>query len=279
LARILRIIRTMETFQKLRVLMHTIILSFLSIFWSMMILFIFMVVGALFMTQLLQEFIVDRSYEDEIRIWMSRYYGSSLSSLYTVFEMTFSGGWPNYARRLVEEVSPWFCIFFVLYVTLVVFTLVRIIFALLIRDTMQAATNEACQVAREKASEKTALIEKLRELFRAADTSGDGFLSREEFDRIVTSRKVQEWMSSLGMDVHDHEDLFGILTEDEPSEKGVSWEEFVHGIMRMKGSAREQDVLCNMRDIRRILKHCQALRSEVSSLAATMSSGAQPHCR
>jgi len=266
MARVLRTIRTMRTFQQLRVLTHTMVLSFLSVFWSLLILFIFMLVGALFMVQILQDYILDRSNDLDTRLWANRYYGTSLKALYTMFEMTFSGCWPVYARELIEEVSPWFSGFFVLYVTLVIFTLIRIIYALLIKDTMQAAANDAEQVVQEKSQQTKALVANLSELFSAADTSGDGFLSREEFDQILSFPTVRVWMSSLGMAVQDSEALFAVFTEGAASDTKISYEEFIHGVMRLKGHGREQDILCNMRDTRRILKHCETMRLELAQM-------------
>eukprot|EP00418_Pyrodinium_bahamense_P023839 CAMPEP_0179132258 /NCGR_PEP_ID=MMETSP0796-20121207/62854_1 /TAXON_ID=73915 /ORGANISM="Pyrodinium bahamense, Strain pbaha01" /LENGTH=52 /DNA_ID=CAMNT_0020831197 /DNA_START=1 /DNA_END=155 /DNA_ORIENTATION=+ len=52
-----------------------------------------------------------------------------------MFEATFSGCWPTYARPLIERVSVWYAAFFILYVTIVVFSTVRIVSALFLRDT------------------------------------------------------------------------------------------------------------------------------------------------
>mmetsp|Transcript_107102 Transcript_107102/g.335718 ORF Transcript_107102/g.335718 Transcript_107102/m.335718 type:complete len:192 (-) Transcript_107102:63-638(-) len=180
--------------------------------------------------------------------------------------MTFSGCWPAYARPLIEKVSPWFCCFFALYVTLVIFTLIRIIYALLIKDTMQAAANDAEQVVRERARETKALVDKLTQLFTAADTSGDGYLSQGEFDVILSYPNVRTWMGALGMDVQDSDTLFAVLAEGASSHRKISYEEFIQGILRLKGHARDQDLLCTMRDTRRILKHCESMQLELSHL-------------
>jgi len=266
LARVFRVIRTMNVFTELRVLMKTIVLSFRSMIWSMMILFIFMLVGALLLCQLQQETIKDDAVDMAVREKAFDYYGTPEWALYTIFEATFSGCWPGYARTLIEEVSAWFAAFFVLYVILIVFTLVRIIYALLLKDTLQAAANDADQQVHEKSRETKALVAKLSDLFSQADTSGDGYLSRKEFDRIFGFSKVQTWMGALGVDSCDTKALFDILDEGNGPDGRISVEEFVNGIMRMKGQTHVQDFLRNMRDTSRILKYCEALHSEVKKL-------------
>uniref|UniRef100_A0A7S4VNA4 EF-hand domain-containing protein n=1 Tax=Alexandrium monilatum TaxID=311494 RepID=A0A7S4VNA4_9DINO len=270
LGRVLRILRTLELFGQLRVLMHSIILSFVSTFWSLLILFVFLLVGSLFLTQQLQEYISDASNDFDTRVWVYRYYGTSMKAAYTFFELTFSGCWPTYARRLTEKVSPWWALFFLLYVIFVIFTLIRIIYALLLKDTLEAAASDAEQVVRIKMREQKSLVQKLSELFSEADVSGDGFLSKEEFAKILDYPKVQVWMSTLGLDTRDTEALFQILDDgfDNTADGMVSWEEFSQGIMRMKGHAREQDLICSIRDTHRILKHLETLRCEVAKLAA-----------
>jgi len=265
LARLLRIIRMMNFFQQLRVLMHTMVLSFLSVFWSMLILLLFMLVSSLLLSQLVQDFVSDGG-EDvrPSREWAARYYGTSSKSLYTVFEMTFSGCWPNYARELIEKVSPWYAAFFVPYVTLVIFTLIRLIYALLLKDTLQAAANDANLVVQDKMKEAKGLIKKLSDLFAEADTSGDGFLGRDEFDRILAFPRVRTWMNALGLNTQDTEQLFSILDDGEDPEGKISREAFVNGIMRMKGHAQKQDLLVSARDTHRILNHCKVLQEDLT---------------
>uniref|UniRef100_A0A7S4RYB2 EF-hand domain-containing protein n=1 Tax=Alexandrium monilatum TaxID=311494 RepID=A0A7S4RYB2_9DINO len=265
LARILHVVRTMRVFKQLRVLIRALVLSFLSVMWSAAVLLIFMVMGALFLVQMLRGYILDRGNDLEMRLWANRHYGTSLKALYTMFEITFSGCWPGYARRLMEEVSPWLSLFFVVYVIVVVFTVIRILFGLLLRDTMQAAASDAEQVVKDKALETKALVERLSDVFRAADTSGDGFLSQEEFNEILSYPKVQTWMSSLGVATDDREALFNAFANDEEVDAKISSSEFVNGIMRLRGASREQDVLYQMRDIRRILRHCEAFRTELAN--------------
>merc|ERR1712127_765440 len=96
----------MGRFKELRLLMHTIVSSFFALFWSMLVMFIFMLMTAILLCQTLHDFIVDPTEELEMRLWVNQYYGDGLKALYTVFEMTFSGCWPNYVRPVIEQVHP-----------------------------------------------------------------------------------------------------------------------------------------------------------------------------
>lgn len=75
-------------------------------------------------------------------------YGTTSRSFYTVFELTFSGGWPNYARNLVEDVHWAYAVFFFVYIIAVTFAMFRIITTLFLRDTLALASNDAEAAAR-----------------------------------------------------------------------------------------------------------------------------------
>merc|ERR1711933_614604 len=106
-----------------------------SLFWSMVLLFVSMLMAALILTQIVNPYITEPGISRETVAWMFMHYGTAGRSLWTVFELTFSGGWPAYARRLVEEVGVGFAWFFALYISTVVFAMTRIITALFLRDT------------------------------------------------------------------------------------------------------------------------------------------------
>ena len=58
--------------------------------------------------------------------------GTATRAYYTVSELTFSSGWPNYARPLMEEVNDVYVAFFIFYITLIVFAMFCIITTLLL---------------------------------------------------------------------------------------------------------------------------------------------------
>mmetsp|Transcript_97376 Transcript_97376/g.225753 ORF Transcript_97376/g.225753 Transcript_97376/m.225753 type:complete len:271 (+) Transcript_97376:2-814(+) len=243
----------------------------MSLIWSMVVLFVFMLTSSLLLCQMLQDAIIDAESPGRVRQWVQHHYGTSTRSLYTVFELTFSGCWPNYARTLIDEVSSGYAVFFALYVTGVIFAMVRIISALFLKDTLQAASNDADIIVQEKVKEIRSFVSKLSDLFREADRNSDGFLTMDELKQVLAYPKVKLWMSVVGLDVSDATAIFQTLDDGDGR---VSREEFINGIMRLKGNSRSQDTVLIMRDCDRIIHQCRSTRLACESLREVLLSQA-----
>ncbi|CAE7030203.1 Cacna1i [Symbiodinium natans] len=103
--RAIRIVRSLRLFRGLRVLVRACTCFLPSLCWSMVLLGIFMCLGALMMGNLLQSFIEDESQALEDREWIWDRYGTAYRSWYTLFEITFAGNWPTNVRPVLERVN------------------------------------------------------------------------------------------------------------------------------------------------------------------------------
>jgi len=207
---------------------------------------------------MLHDFVIDETADLETRSWVNHMFGSGHRALYTVFEMTFSGCWPNFASRVVKEVNPLFAAYFAFYVTFVSFGMVKIISSLFLRETMQQAARDADLMIKQQAKKSQRLKQHLSDLFDEADTSGDGTLSIEELDELLSHPKVCLWLGELGIDASDAHLLFDLLDD---GDNAISKSEFIEGITRIKGEARAQDLIPVMANVQRILGHCKHMRS------------------
>merc|ERR1712190_100847 len=86
-------------------------------------------------------------------------------------------------------------------------------------------------------------------LFLVADTSGDGKLTWDEFQVFFGNPLIRSYMASLQIDTQESFHLFQMLDDGEGS---VTVKEFVQGVLRLKGSARSQDVVSIMHDTNRL---------------------------
>merc|ERR1712232_54108 len=100
--------------------------------------------------------------------------------------------------------------------------------------------------------DKAAYAKKLEELFSAMDHSGDGCVELVEFQEILNHSEVKAYFSLLELDVHEAISMFQLLDDGDGC---IQREEFIDGVLRLKGQARSQDVIMIQHECRRIDRH------------------------
>uniref|UniRef100_A0A7S2QGW3 EF-hand domain-containing protein n=1 Tax=Zooxanthella nutricula TaxID=1333877 RepID=A0A7S2QGW3_9DINO len=243
--------------------------------WSMVLLLMLMYAFALFISQTVRIDVQDEGLSRDVRLFMYRYYGTASGAAWTMFEITFSGGWPNYVRRLVEEVHTAYVIPFALYVGLVVFAITRIITALFLKETMEKASEDVSMVLAEQKKKQEMYMHRLQDFFIAADESNDGYLSRQEFYSIMEFPEVQTYCNFLELKGSDIEQLFDAL---DVGNGKISYSEFCRGVLRVKGMARSLDLVTVMHDCQLLLKEVQALQKCVGCPSVLPRRGAAEPC-
>ncbi|CAE7782042.1 EMB2654 [Symbiodinium sp. CCMP2592] len=201
--RAIRMVRTLRLFRGLRVLVMACISFLPSLCWSMVLLAVFMIMGALMLGNLLQEFIANPDEDMIWREWIWVHYGTALRSMYTLYEITFAGNWPTYARPVIDQVSSVFSIFFLAYITLVVFAVIRVITAIFLKDTLDAASNDAEHLVVERLQKKSQYVKKLERVFQAIDETGNGMISQSQLSSVLQDPIVRAYFQTLEVDVHE----------------------------------------------------------------------------
>jgi len=265
LARAFKAARTFKSFEGLRVLVATMCFSFGSTFWSLVILFVFQIMGSIFMCQSLHDFVVDSEQDHLTRSWVNDMYGDGFKSFWTIFELTFSGCWPNYARRIIDEVNPIYAVFYFLYVYIVVFVATRIVAALFMKETLSQYANDAEMMVKERSRKSAWIKQTLYNLFDEADANRDGTLTREELRSFLSHNKVQLWLKELGCDASDQNAFITLL--DDSGGNTVTRDEFVYSITRLRGEARSQDLVQVFNTIRRLTNHVKEIGDSVERIA------------
>jgi len=236
--RAIRMVRAFRLFRGLNLLVKACQCFLPSLGWAMVLLVVFMCMGTLVMGNLLRDFITDTSGNLDDRFWIWNRYGTAYRAMYTLYEITFAGNWPTNARPVMEKVSHTYVLFFVTYVTIIVFAVIRVISAIFLKDTLDAAQNDAEALVVERLRKKDKYVRKLEEVFAAIDESGDGMISEERLSHILSNPKAVAYFQTLDVDVTESAALFHILDNGDGE---VTLEEFIDGIMRCKGPARAID--------------------------------------
>jgi len=270
--RAVRMLRAFRFSQGLKLLLNACQAFLMSLVWSMVLLGVVMVVASLMIGNLLQGYLQNDAVSLEDREFIWRLYGTAYRSWYTLYEITFAGNWPTMARPVLDKVSHGFVIFFVLYITVIVFALIRVITAVFLKDTLDAANNDAELRMADGLRKKAEYVEKLEGIFKAIDDGGDGMITEERLTYIMDNPKVKAYFQTLDVDVHEGAALFHILDDGDGE---CTLEEFIGGILRCKGPARAIDQVAMMADLRLLDKKLSKLIHALhdNSIIATLESG------
>jgi hypothetical protein len=199
----------------------------------------------------------------ELRKWTFQHYGTASRAFYTLFEATLSGGWPNYARRLIEDISVWFVIFWIFYVLFVVFAVMRVITAIFLQKTMKVTGTEEELMMMGKMNEKDEHIAKLKVFLAESDTNGNCEMTSDELHSMLQHPDIEHWLDIIGLESHEIEGLFCVLDDGDGI---VSHNELVNGIMRLSGGVRVIDTVMIMHNQKMIVKKLDQVDAQVSGI-------------
>lgn len=228
-------------------------------------------ITGLAMARLVSVFLLDDcSLDVALCEWAYLHYGSATRASWTMFQATLSGGWPTWAAELVEGVSGWYLLFWVLYVLVVWFGVLRVITALFVKQTMEAAAFDHESLIKEKMQQKGRVAASMRKLFVVVDEDGDGTINYDEFKAALLNPRAVAWLHGLGIEAEEMDALFHMIDDGDGS---IHLDEFLASAARLRGWARGSDqiaMLANQRMmISRLEEIAHALRGGFSAMAGT----------
>ena len=92
------------------------------------------------------------------RFWYS--YSALRLPVHYAHGASMPGNWPTNSRPVLEKVSHAYVIFFVLYITVIAFAVIRVISAVFLKDTLDAAQNDAEHMVVDRLRKKAEYVEK-----------------------------------------------------------------------------------------------------------------------
>merc|ERR1719203_1253001 len=171
---------------------------------------------------------------------MRKYFGHVSASTISLF-MAMTGGedWGNILASL-EPLPMEYTLLFLVYITFTVLALLNLVTAVFINAAMQRSQNDRELAVQQEMESKEELVAIIQQVFIELDTNQSGALSLAEFEKHIEDEKIMAYLRSRGIDVGQVRTLFTLLDVDQTGE--VDMEEFVQGILRLKGGATSMDL-------------------------------------
>ncbi|CAK0834154.1 unnamed protein product, partial [Prorocentrum cordatum] len=239
--RFLRLVKVVRYVENLYYMVRALNGCWKALGWSAVLLLALQAFTSVVISQILfaTYFLDDRRPIDE-RQEVFVYFGSFTRSLLTTFEMTM-GNWPTPARVLFENVSEWYMWMFLLHKFVVGFAVIGVINAMFVQETFQVAMTDDLTMVLKKSKQMRTQKAKLERLFMAADSDGNGRVSRNEFATILMHDDVRLWLASMDYATKDPNFLFDLLDQNDSGDLSAS--EFLRGMTRLRGFARAMDLV------------------------------------
>merc|ERR1719428_1795375 len=141
----------------------------------------------------------------------------------------------------------------------------NVVIAVIVQNTLDQAVLKKSDISKKLEGERKKALENIYEVFRIADTDGNGELTKEEFLVALRDPEVMKNLHEVEIDMRGAEGLFDILDYDESGNLDVT--EFIEGCMRARGDAKAKDILALQCDLWRTQ---QWVRNELQQMTDTV---------
>eukprot|EP00440_Ansanella_granifera_P003238 gb/GFBE01003529.1/.p1 GENE.gb/GFBE01003529.1/~~gb/GFBE01003529.1/.p1 ORF type:complete len:281 (+),score=91.17 gb/GFBE01003529.1/:1-843(+) len=259
LLRLLRLVRTIQGFDALYILTTSLKGSVTVLIWSFLLIFVVQLMVAFVLNSVVMAHASLDTTPDAIKLKLFEYFGTTSRSVLTMFELALAN-WPPVSRMLQEDVSEFFVFFAIGYKVVIGFSVIGVVNGVFMQETFKVAAQDDAIMMRQTENKKKLHVKKMTELFKLADASKDGVLSKDEFVAVIQKGKVKTWLAAqeFAVALMDPGELFDLLCEGR--KELINAEEFVSGVTRLKGQARSVDVNVLLLEHRKMQEEMADLR-------------------
>lgn len=260
LINIVRVMRSNSLLESLKLLVASIQASVTTLFWALCIIFLMQSMAGMFLMQTTASYIEDEANPVADREAIFLYFGTFWRSMLTMFEISFAN-WAVTSRLLFTKIDVKYGFFFVVYRCMIGFAVLSVVQSVFIQQTIKSAQLDDDFVVQQKNKEKAKYKGKLTRMFKKLDESGDGYLDRDEFGLVMEDPDMRAMLSALEVDFRDLDNLWSLLVG---ADGQVSPEEFMEGLVHIKGSAKALDMVNMMAIIKRIDQKVESLGGKLT---------------
>lgn len=238
LVRIIRVVRILRLIKELRTMVHSIMNTFSSLLWTLVLLLLLIYVVAVCCTQVMADAIQD---DPSVVAGMDAhlYYGSLDRSILSLYQAITGGlNWRDALTPLTDKVSPLLALPYAMFIAFVVFAMLNVITGIFVESAVSNAIEE----------NTVDLVHSLRDAVESMKDEGTELLTWQKFKCQIHTPSMLAYFQSINLDPCEAEHLFKLL---DPQDSGaIDAEEFVMGCLRLHGTAKAIDLTTLMCEVR-----------------------------
>ncbi|CAE8600918.1 unnamed protein product [Polarella glacialis] len=252
LLRLAHVVRKVEIFHEVWVLVRGISDSLRVLFWTIVVIFFITYFFAVFGLTLLSKQIFEISQSESLSLdqrlqidELSDYFcglGSIMFTLVQVLTLDSHGA----IMRPIMKYVPWSGLYFYAYIAIAVFVLMNLVTAIIVENAVSNGRNDEEKQLHYREIKKSQELVQLKQLFTLADSDGDGSLSWDEFQLSFSDPDICNKWKLLDFEPEECQKLFRLL---DTGDGIIDTCEFFEGLSKMKGSAQSKDIYALKRQV------------------------------
>eukprot|EP00747_Dinoflagellata_sp_TGD_P084198 gnl/TRDRNA2_/TRDRNA2_162416_c0_seq1.p1 gnl/TRDRNA2_/TRDRNA2_162416_c0~~gnl/TRDRNA2_/TRDRNA2_162416_c0_seq1.p1 ORF type:complete len:610 (+),score=82.05 gnl/TRDRNA2_/TRDRNA2_162416_c0_seq1:53-1882(+) len=237
LARTVRISRIVRFISSLRLLVISIAITLRELSWALVLLAIIIYVFAIALTQSAIDELANSSSGSDpelIHCW-----GSMSASMLTLFQ-SITGG-VNWSEPLVplSRISGVLTMVFMGYIAFTYFAVLNVLTGMFCNSAIENAQRDPDLYVQTALTTKRIFTQKLKRMFDEMNFDYSGGITLTELEGLMLDEKLMGYFEAMDLDVGDAWALFRLVDTDES--QVIDVDDFVHGCLRLKGSAKNLD--------------------------------------
>jgi voltage-gated sodium channel len=275
LVRVFRIIRFVRFIQALRNLIYSIVCTLKSLISALTLLLMVIYVFGLLFAQathtVLEESVDSSSVEfDELRY----HWGTLPRAMYTLFQSVTGGiDWSSAVKPLGRLHWIWVVVFNI-FLSFVSFAMLNVMTGVFCQSAIEAKNNDQDALVPEFITNRKTYVQAVMKLFQDIDVDRSGAITIGELEQSLEDEFMRARFGTLGLDVSDAWELFKLL--DANADRVIDADEFLQGLLYMRGGAKASAATINMRETRAMIgvlsNHIDHLRNEIEATGLSQSS-------
>jgi len=232
--------------------------------WTVVMLFFVQALIGMCLNNLLEDYMNDHDNTYDQRAKVFEYFGTFSRSMITMSELTL-GNFVPVLRYLTNNVSELYGHALLVYKVTAGYAMMRVIGAVFLRETYKTADDDEELQSVQRRRNHMNIAKKIDQFVLESDESNDGIIQRSEFQQMLNIPQMKSWLSQQDIDVSDANLVFDLLDTDN-SDGGLTPDELIKGVTRLRGNAKSFDLICIMHMIRTLTEEVWQIDKKLSSL-------------
>uniref|UniRef100_A0A7S4QPG4 EF-hand domain-containing protein n=1 Tax=Alexandrium monilatum TaxID=311494 RepID=A0A7S4QPG4_9DINO len=250
-ARVLRAVRLLRIFnvvrfaEELRLFASCLLHAASSFAWSFAAVLMMVYVVAVFLTHMTSIALSNSlaaGQQNEAVTQLVKWYGRVPRSVLSLIQgLTGGVDWNELVMPLVDGISPWLGVVFVLYTAFAILVVMNVVSAMFVQQAMEHG----------KEVQEMQRVRQASRLFKRLDEDQSGLITFMEVEAHLETTEVRSFFKSINVEVTDARVLFDLMDMD--GSGALDFEEFLDGCMRLQSPAKALDLVLLMKELEDVL--------------------------